>query len=71
MNFAFPLVLRVFGINLYIKKQNIKIYIAIKPNTKVTELYPILKYVHLVLIMTVEPGKGGQKLILETLNKIK
>ena len=35
------------------------------------EIYEFLPYIHLVLIMTVEPGKGGQKLITETIEKIK
>ena len=55
----------------YIKQNNIKVGIAIKPNTKLEEIYSILPYVHMVLIMTVEPGKGGQKLILDTIEKIK
>lgn len=55
----------------YIKEANCKVGISIKPDTKVEEIYEFLPYIHLVLIMTVEPGKGGQKLIEETLNKIK
>ena len=37
----------------------------------INKIYDILKNVHLVLIMTVEPGKSGQKLIDKTLEKIK
>lgn len=55
----------------YIKENNIKVGISIKPNTKVQELYEYLPYIHSVLIMTVEPGYGGQKLILETIEKVK
>lgn len=55
----------------YIKENNIKVGISIKPNTKISEIYEFLPYIHMVLIMTVEPGKGGQKLILETLEKVK
>lgn len=55
----------------FIKENNCKVGISIKPNTPVEELYEILPYVHMVLIMTVEPGKGGQKLIPETIEKIK
>ena len=55
----------------YIKKNNIKVGISIKPNTKVEEILEFLPLVHLVLIMTVEPGYGGQKLIPETIDKIK
>ncbi|MGN1311091.1 MAG: ribulose-phosphate 3-epimerase [Clostridia bacterium] len=55
----------------YLQENKIKCGISIKPNTKVEELYEFLPYLYLVLIMTVEPGKGGQKLIPETLEKIK
>lgn len=55
----------------YIKENNCKIGISIKPNTDVEKIYEFLPYVHTVLIMTVEPGKGGQKLIPETIDKIR
>lgn len=55
----------------YIKENNIKVGLSIKPNTKIEEIYELLPYIHMVLVMTVEPGKGGQKLITETLDKIK
>lgn len=54
-----------------IKQNNIKCGISIKPNTKVEEIYEFLPYINLCLIMTVEPGKGGQKLIKDTVNKVK
>ena len=54
----------------YIKDNNIKVGIAIKPDTNIAEIYEILPYIHMILIMTVEPGKGGQKLIPETIEKI-
>ena len=57
-------------INL-IKKNNIKAGISIKPSTSLEEILEFLPLVHLVLIMTVEPGEGGQQLIIETLQKIK
>lgn len=54
----------------YIKDNNVKVGLSIKPNTKVEEIYPYLDKIHMVLIMTVEPGFGGQKLIPETIEKI-
>lgn len=54
----------------YIKKNDIKCGLSIKPATKVEEIYEFLPYINLCLVMTVEPGKGGQKLIPETLKKI-
>lgn len=53
-----------------VKDHNCKVGVSIKPNTKVEEIYDILPYIHTVLVMTVEPGKGGQKLISETIDKI-
>ena len=55
----------------YLHENQIKCGISIKPQTNVEEIYEFLPYLHLVLIMTVEPGKGGQKLIPETIEKIK
>lgn len=55
----------------YIKDNGTKVGLAINPNTLVEEIYELLPLVHMILIMTVEPGKGGQKLIPETLDKIR
>ena len=49
-----------------LNENNIRVGISIKPNTKVEEIYEYLPFVHLVLVMTVEPGEGGQ-----TIEKIK
>lgn len=54
----------------YIKENNIKCGLSIKPNTEVEKIFNLLKYLNLVLVMTVEPGKGGQKLIPKTLIKV-
>ena len=61
----------VYDLIKYIKENNCKVGIAVKPNTKVEEIYEYLPFVHLVLIMTVEPGEGGQKLLPNTIQKIK
>ncbi|MGN1327761.1 MAG: ribulose-phosphate 3-epimerase [Clostridia bacterium] len=55
----------------YVKEKGRRVGISIKPDTKVEEIYEFLPYVHLVLIMNVEPGEGGQKLIPHTIDKIK
>ena len=52
-------------------KQFSKVGLSIKPGTEVDKIYEFLPYIHTVLVMTVEPGKGGQKLIPETIEKIK
>ena len=54
----------------YIKNKNIKVGIAIKPNTNVEVLKPYIDKIDLVLIMSVEPGYGGQKFIEKTMEKI-
>ena len=45
--------------------------IVIKPNTNVEESFSYLKDVEWVLVMSVEPGFGGQEFMPEALNKIK
>ena len=52
-------------------KQYTKVGIAINPNTPTENIYEYLPLIHKVLVMTVEPGRGGQSLILETIDKIK
>lgn len=47
----------------YINKLGIKVGLAIKPKTRVEEIIPYLPFVDLVLIMSVEPGLGGQEFI--------
>lgn len=55
----------------YIKENNIKPAISIKPGTSIDEIKKFIPMLHMVLIMTVEPGKGGQKLMPETVEKAK
>lgn len=55
----------------FIKENNCKAGISVKPNTPIKEIYGILPYVHTVLVMTVEPGKGGQELIPSTIERTK
>ena len=53
-----------------ISQKGIKACVAIKPNTPIEALDSLLPLADMVLIMTVEPGFGGQKLIPETIDKI-
>ena len=53
-----------------IKKRNIKAGISIKPKTDVSVLLPYLKDLDLVLVMSVEPGFGGQSFMDNSLKKI-
>lgn len=45
--------------------------LVIKPNTKVEEVFPYLKDLFMVLVMTVEPGFGGQSFMADMLPKVK
>lgn len=54
----------------YLKKKNIKIGLSIKPNTDVEQIKELLSEIDLVLVMSVEPGKGGQQFIENSTNKI-
>lgn len=59
---------RVIGM---IKKHSIMAGVSIVPSTPVSALSEILEYVDLVLVMSVNPGWGGQDFIPSSLNKIK
>lgn len=54
-----------------IKNYGIKCGISVKPSTDIELIYELLPYIDMVLIMSVEPGRGGQKFIDNSLNKIK
>lgn len=54
----------------YIKDKNIKVGFSIKPNTDIEILKPYLEYLDLILVMSVEPGKGGQEFIGSSKEKI-
>ena len=54
-----------------IKGRECKVGLAIKPNTNIDEIVEFLPKINLLLIMSVEPGKGGQKFIESTTQKIK
>ena len=54
-----------------IKALGIKAGISIKPKTKASKIYDLLDIVDLVLIMTVEPGFGGQAFMEDMMPKIK
>ena len=60
----------VFKFINMIKDNHSRVGIAIKPETKIEEIYKFLPYIHVALVMTVEPGKGGQTLISDMVNKV-
>lgn len=54
----------------FIKQEGIKVGVSIKPDTKVEEIKPYLQYINLCLVMSVEPGYGGQEFIEAVIQKI-
>jgi len=56
---------------LKIKKLNKKVGVSLNPESKIDLIINLLDKIDLVLIMSVNPGFGGQKFIPEVLNKIK
>lgn len=60
----------VVAIADYIKSLGLKAGISIKPKTNVEEIIEYIGYFDLILIMTVEPGFGGQQFIPECAQKI-
>jgi len=53
-----------------IKASGVKAGVVINPGTPLETIKPVLSMVDLVLIMTVNPGFGGQKFIMECLDKV-
>ena len=54
-----------------IKSYNKKVGISLNPETGIDKVLPVLGIIDLVLIMSVNPGFGGQKFIEKTLEKVK
>lgn len=61
----------ILNIIAEIKSLNMKVGMSIKPSTDIKKIEEYLPYLDLVLVMSVEPGKGGQKFNEESLEKIK
>lgn len=59
------------GLIELIRKNNCKVGVSIKPKTGVKDIESVLDKVDLVIVMTVEPGFGGQKFMPEVVPKIR
>lgn len=70
INFHLEATEDVEGTIAKIRSLNKKVGITIKPGTPAEAVEPYLEQVDMVLVMTVEPGFGGQKLIPECLGKV-
>ena len=53
-----------------IKKLNVKVGVSIKPNTSVSSIIELIPMIDQVLVMSVEPGFGGQKFMENSLEKM-
>lgn len=53
-----------------LKQKGVKAGITLRPGTPVNDILPYLKHIDLVLVMSVEPGFGGQSFIPEMFNRI-
>lgn len=53
-----------------IKKLGIKVGLSLRPNTPLETLIPFLDKIDLILLMSVEPGKGGQTFLPQTLERL-
>ena len=56
---------------LKIKELNKKVGVSLNPETKIDKIVKFLEMIDLILIMSVNPGFGGQKFMPEVLSKIK
>ena len=54
-----------------IREAGVKASVSIKPATPAFVLEPLLDYVDMILVMTVEPGFGGQAFIPDTLESVR
>ena len=70
ITFHYEAVSEVSSVINYIKELGIGVGMSIKPSTDVTEIADYLPYLDLVLVMSVEPGKGGQTFIEESVKKL-
>lgn len=71
LTFHFEAVNDVLTVIKHIKSFGVKVGISIKPGTDESLLDPYLSELDLILIMSVEPGFGGQKFMSNALDKIK
>ena len=54
-----------------IKSYNKKVGVSLNPKTSIDKVLPVINLIDLVLVMSVNPGFGGQKFMEETLEKVK
>ena len=70
ITFHYEAVADVIGVVNYIHSLGLKAGMSIKPQTDISEILEYLSYLDLVLVMSVEPGRGGQSFIEDSSLKI-
>ena len=70
MTFHYEIDYDVMSLIKELKEKDIKVGLSIKPETRVECLLPYLPFLDLVLVMSVEPGKGGQSFLDSSIDKI-
>lgn len=70
ITFHYEAVSEVSSVINYIKELGIGVGMSIKPSTDISEISKYLPFLDLVLVMSVEPGRGGQTFIEESVKKI-
>ena len=60
-----------FAVARMIRSKGVKVAIALKPATPAEVLFPILPELDMALVMTVEPGFGGQKMMMDMVEKVR
>jgi len=69
-NFHFEATSDPLGLIETIRGMGMKAGMAIKPATSITEITHLLDKLDYILVMTVEPGFGGQKLLVNCIHKV-
>lgn len=62
---------KIIEVANYIKSFGLKAGLSIKPKTKAEDIFEYLEYFDLILVMTVEPGFGGQKFMEDCAQKLR
>lgn len=70
ITFHYEAVSEVSSVINYIHEKGIKVGMSIKPSTDISEIVDYLDYLDLILVMSVEPGRGGQSFIEDSTKKI-